>query len=96
MNKHEIAEALAYKTHLPKADAMRAVDAFIAVVSKALSNGNDVRIVGFGTFTVIDRKACAGRNPRNGSVIQIPAMTRPKFKGGMALTKAVNKGYKKK
>ena len=96
MNKQELVEALAYRTRLPKAHALKAVDAFIAVVSKALSKGDDVRLIGFGTFTVVDKKAHEGSHPRTGAPIEIPDMKRPKFKGGMAITKAVNKGYKKK
>ena len=96
MNKNELVEELAHKTKLSKAKAAQVLEAFIAITSKAISNGNDVRLVGFGTFTVIHRKATEGRNPRNGAVIKIAAKNKPKFKPGLALTEAVNKVGKKK
>lgn len=95
MNKKELVEQLAAKTKLPKAKAEEALDAFISVVSRAISKGAEVRIVGFGTFTVVHRKATEGRNPRTGAVIKIAAKSKPKFKAGMALTEAVNKNKKK-
>ena len=59
-------------------------------ISGALSSGGDVRIVGFGTFSVVNRKATTGRNPRTGQAIQIPASKQPKFKAGKGLKDAVN------
>lgn len=96
MNKNELIADLADKCDLTKAKAAEAVDAFIAIVSKAMSKGEEVRLVGFGTFTTVHRKATEGRNPRTGSVIKIPAANKPKFKAGKALADAVNKSGKKK
>ena len=90
MNKNELVSAVAENAGLTKADAARAVDAFIAVVSHALKKGGDVRLVGFGTFAVAKRAATEGRNPRTGAKIKIAASKRPKFKAGKALIDAVN------
>ena len=95
MNKQELITEIAYKTRLPKALIQEVIDAFIAVASRKLARGNDIRLVGFGTFTVIERKPCEGTNPRTGARIQIPAMKKPKFKAGLALTQAVNKPRRK-
>jgi len=96
MNKLELIDALAGKTDLTKAKAAEVLDAMTTIISKAIIRGDEVRIVGFGTFTVIHRKATEGRNPRTGAVIQISAKNKPKFKPGMALTEAVNKNSRKK
>src|SRR6516165_6846426 len=96
MNKNELIAEVADKCDLTKAKAAEAIDAFISVVSKALSKGDEVRLVGFGTFTVVHRKATEGRNPRTGAVIKIAAANKAKFKAGKALSEAVNKGGKRK
>jgi DNA-binding protein HU-beta len=96
MNKNELIADVADKTELTKAKAAEAIDAFIAIVSKALSKGDEVRLVGFGTFTTVHRKATEGRNPRTGAVIKIAASNKPKFKAGKALSEVVNKNSKKK
>jgi DNA-binding protein HU-beta len=96
MNKNELIADLADKTDLTKAKAAEAVDAFIAIVSKAMAKGDEVRLVGFGTFCTVHRKATEGRNPRTGAVIKIPAANKPKFKAGKALAESVNKSSKKK
>lgn len=96
MNKNELIAEVADKADLTKAKASEAIDAFIAVVSKALSKGDEIRLVGFGTFTVAHRKATEGRNPRTGAVIKIAASNKPKFKPGKALNDMVNKSSKKK
>lgn len=96
MNKNELIAEVADKSDLTKAKASEAIDAFIAVVSKALSKGDEIRLVGFGTFTVVHRKATEGRNPRTGAVIKIAASNKPKFKPGKALSEVVNKTSKKK
>jgi len=95
MNKHDLITELADKTDITQAKAMEVLDAMTAIISTAISNGDDVRIVGFGTFTVIHRIATEGRNPRTGAVMKIPAKNMPKFKAGSALTEAVNKSGKK-
>jgi DNA-binding protein HU-beta len=74
---------------LSKADSTRAIDAIIDSITKSLKRGDDVRLVGFGTFCVANRKATEGRNPRTGEKIQIPAKKLPKFKPGKGLKQAV-------
>lgn len=96
MNKNELIAEVADKTDLTKAKAAETIDAFISVVSKSLSKGEEIRLVGFGTFTVVHRKATEGRNPRTGAVIKIAAANKAKFKAGKALTEQVNKGGKRK
>lgn len=91
MNKNELVAKVATKSGLTKVDAAKAVDAFVESVSKELSKGGEVRLVGFGTFGVAKRKATEGRNPRTGAVIKIPASKQPKFKPGKALKDQVNK-----
>ncbi|MBE7637604.1 DNA-binding protein HU [Sneathiella sp. P13V-1] len=90
MNKNDLVAAVAEISGLGKADAAKGVDAVLEAVSNALSSGDDVRLVGFGTFSVSERKASEGRNPRTGETIQIAASKQPKFKAGKALKDAVN------
>ncbi|MGB1360995.1 MAG: HU family DNA-binding protein [Alphaproteobacteria bacterium] len=90
MNKNELIEAVSSAADLTKADATKAVDAVVASVTKTLKSGGEVRLVGFGTFSVAQRKATTGRNPRTGEAIKIKASKQPKFKAGKALKDAVN------
>ena len=90
MNKSELIDAVVDTADLSKADASKAVDAFMDSVSGALKQGDEVTLVGFGTFTVRDRAARTGRNPRTGETIQIPASKMPGFKAGKALKDSVN------
>tara|TARA_B100000315_G_scaffold252805_1_gene290342 strand:+ start:284 stop:556 length:273 start_codon:yes stop_codon:yes gene_type:complete len=90
MNKSELVSAVANNSGLTKSDAEKAVDGVFDAISGALSSGGEVRVVGFGSFSVVDRKATTGRNPRTGEAIQIPASKRPKFKAGKGLKQAVN------
>jgi DNA-binding protein HU-beta len=90
MNKTELVESVAESADLSKAAAGKAVDAFIGAVSGALKNGDQVTIVGFGTFLVRERAARTGRNPQTGAEIQIAAAKVPAFKPGKALKDAVN------
>jgi len=90
MNKAELIEAVAGEANLSKADAGRAVDAVVDSISSALSKGQQVSVVGFGTFSVKHRAARSGRNPRTGETIQISASNVPGFKAGKALKDAVN------
>ena len=85
MNKNELVAAVAEHADLSKADAGRAVDSVFDVIAAALKRGDDVRMVGFGTFHVTNRAASMGRNPRTGERIQIPASRQPKFKAGKGL-----------
>ena len=90
MNKSELIDAVAGAADLSKADASRAVDGVVAAVTQALKAGDQVTIVGFGTFLVRQRDARSGRNPRTGETIQIKASKVPAFKAGKALKDAVN------
>lgn len=90
MNKAELIDAVAASTDSSKADAGRAVDAVIAAVTKALKKGDQVALVGFGTFLVRKRAARSGRNPQTGATIKIKAAKVPAFKAGKALKEAVN------
>lgn len=90
MNKNDLVAAVSAKSNLSKADSQKAVDAVFDEISSALGNGSEVRVVGFGTFSVATRKASQGRNPRTGERIFIPASRQPKFKAGKALKDAVN------
>ena len=90
MNKNDLVSAVADAAGLTKADAGRAVDGVFESITAALKAGGDVRIVGFGTFSVAQRAATTGRNPRTGETIQIKASKQPKFKAGAPLKDAVN------
>ena len=90
MNNNDIAEAVAEATDTSKADAAKAVDCVFETISAALKNGDGVQLIGFGSFSVADRAAREGRNPRTGETLQIAASKQPKFKAGKALKDAVN------
>ena len=90
MNKNDLIAAVADNTELSRGDATKAVDAVFDLITDCLKNGDEVRLVGFGTFSVSQRKATQGRNPRTGETIQIPASKQPKFKAGKGLKDAVN------
>jgi len=90
VNKNDLVAAVASGTGLSKADSAKAVDGVFDSISGALRRGDDVRLVGFGTFNVVQRKASVGRNPRTGATIQIPASRQPKFKAGKGLKDTVN------
>ena len=90
MNKNDLVASVAGHSSLTTADASRAVDAVFASIEGALKSGDEVRIVGFGTFSVAARAATTGRNPRTGETIQIAASKQPKFKAGAPLKAAVN------
>ena len=90
MNKNDLIAAVADGTGLTKADAAKAVDSVFDTITGSLKGGTEVRLVGFGTFSVANRRASEGRNPRTGEKIQIPASKQPKFKAGKGLKDAVN------
>ncbi|UTW54081.1 HU family DNA-binding protein [Kordiimonas sp. SCSIO 12610] len=90
MNKNDLIAKVAETSDLSKADAGKAVDAVFDSITGALSGGDEVRLVGFGTFAVAQRAATKGRNPRTGEEIDIPASKQPKFKAGKGLKDAVN------
>ncbi|HIF26756.1 MAG TPA: HU family DNA-binding protein [Micavibrio sp.] len=91
MNKQELVTEVAKKADLPKTKAQAAVEAIFDSIKMTLKKGGEVRLVGFGTFTVAKRAATTGRNPRTGEKINIPASKQPKFKAGKELKEAVNK-----
>ncbi|PCJ48156.1 MAG: DNA-binding protein HU [Gammaproteobacteria bacterium] len=90
MNKSELIDAIASEADISKASAGRALDSMLTSITGALSNGDSVSLVGFGTFSVKQRAARIGRNPQTGEAIQIKAATVPGFKAGKALKEAVN------
>lgn len=90
MNKTELIEHIATNADLSKADAARAVDAFVDAVTTSLQNDDSVTLVGFGTFSVSERAARTGRNPRTGDTIEIAAARVPKFRPGKVLKDSLN------
>jgi len=90
MNKNDLIAKVADTSDLSKADATRAVDSVFDIITATLTDGDEVRLVGFGTFAVSKRAASTGRNPRTGEPMQIPASMQPKFKAGKGLKDAVN------
>lgn len=90
MNKQELTSAVADQAGLSKADAAKAVDAVVDSIVSALKSGGEVRIIGFGTFSVANRSARVARNPRTGEPLNIPASKQPKFKAGAPFKKVVN------
>ena len=88
MNKGDLINEVA-KATCTKAEAVKAVDAFINAVKKTLKKGNKVTLVGFGTFSVVKRSARTGRNPQTGKAIKIAAKKVPKFTAGKGLKDAV-------
>lgn len=90
MNKNDLVAAVAEGTGLSKADCTKAVDGVFDAITDALKAGTEIRLVGFGTFSVSRRAASQGRNPRTGEPISIPASNQPKFKAGKGLKDAVN------
>ena len=91
MNKTELIAKVAELTGSAKKDAEKAVCATLDAISGALSEGDKVQLVGFGTFEVKERAARTGRNPRTKEEIEIPASKLPVFKAGKALKDSVNK-----
>ncbi len=90
MNKTELVEAMAESADISKAAAGRALDGMIGAITQALKDGDQISIVGFGSFTVRERAARTGRNPQTGEAIEIKASRNPTFKAGKALKDAVN------
>ena len=90
MNKNELIDAVATATELKKSDAVKAVDSVFDTITTALKKGDEVRLVGFGTFSVSAREASEGRNPRTGEKIQIAASKQAKFKPGKTLKEELN------
>jgi DNA-binding protein HU-beta len=89
MNKAQLIDAIAANAGLTKADAKKALDAFVKATAQALKKGDRVALVGFGSFSVAKRSARTGRNPQTGKEIKIPAKKVVKFKSGSDLTDVV-------
>ena len=89
MTKTELVDKMAKDAKVTKAAADKAINSFVDGVKKALKKGDKVILIGFGTFSVTQRKARKGRNPQTGKEIKIPARKAPKFSAGSALKKAV-------
>ncbi|MCP1674144.1 DNA-binding protein HU-beta [Natronocella acetinitrilica] len=90
MNKSELISSIAESAGMSQAEAGRALDALTDAVTRTLAKGDDVTLVGFGTFRVTERAAREGRNPRTGESIKIAASKQPTFKAGAGLKAAVN------
>ena len=91
MNKSELVAHMAKEAGITQEQASKGIGALIGAVQNTLASGNDVVLVGFGTFSVSERKARTGKNPRTGEAVQIPAKRVPQFKAGKALKDAVEK-----
>ena len=89
MNKQELIGHVADRSGLSRNDATRAVETMLEVITSTLKRGDEVRLVGFGNFSVTRRKASTGRNPRTGEPMQIKASAQPKFRPGKILKDAV-------
>ena len=90
MNKTELVAAMADKAGLTKKDVDAALKAFTEVVEETLKAGDNIQLIGFGTFEVVERAERTGRNPQTGAEMVIPASKAPKFKAGKALKDALN------
>ena len=90
MNRNELVDSVSGKTDMKKSEASKAVDAVFDAIAEALKGGDEVRLVGFGTFSVASRAASEGRNPRTGEKIQIAASKHAKFKPGKGLRDSLN------
>ena len=90
MNKNELVASVADASGLSKVDAAKAVDGVFESITGALKSGGDVRIVGFGTFSVANRAATTGRNPRTGEAVKVDSKAVPFFKTGKLLRDRLN------
>jgi DNA-binding protein HU-beta len=91
MNKNELVIAVADKAELSKQQASQAVDALFDALETTMAKGEEIRLVGFGTFSVSHRAASKGRNPSTGAEVDVAARNVPKFAAGKGLKEAVNK-----
>jgi DNA-binding protein HU-beta len=90
MNKQELVDAIAAESGLSKKDSKEALDALVKTVGETLKKGDNISLVGFGSFTVIQKAARTGKNPQTGKPIQIAAKKAVKFKPGKELAEGVN------
>lgn len=91
MNKTELIEALALRTDSTKAAAGKSVEALLDIITETVAAGDDVALIGFGTFKAAERAARTGKNPKTGEALEIAAATVPKFSAGAAFKAAVKK-----
>lgn len=96
MNKSDLITAVATKANASKAATSTIIDVAMETITEALAKGESVQFVGFGTFSIQERKARTGRNPQTGKEMKIPAKKVVRFKAGTALNAAANKPKKKK
>mgnify|MGYP001190667190 CR=1 FL=1 len=96
VNKNDLIMQVSETSGLSKADATKALDSVLDAITEALKAEEEVRLVGFGTFTTMRRKATEGRNPKTGEKIQIPESIVPKFKVGKTLKDSVSDALNKK
>lgn len=89
MNKKELIEAIAQETELQKTQVAKIIDSFTTIATDTLGKGEEVKLIGFGTFTAKERKERVGRNPQNGEEITIPAKRVPMFKPAKNLKEVV-------
>jgi DNA-binding protein HU-beta len=90
MNKAELIEKVAYATNLTKTDVEKTLNYITETIKKSVKKGDDVKLIGFGTFSKNKRKARMGRNPQTGAEIKIPASNVPKFKPGKEFKSLIN------
>ena len=90
MNKNELIESMAVLAGSTKTDMSKALEGLIASITKTLKKGEDVRLIGFGTFSITRRAATTARNPRTGATIKIPAKNQARFKAGKSLQDTLN------
>lgn len=90
MNKAQLIEAISQSANVTKVDAENCLNSAIDSIKKAVKKGDDVTLIGFGTFTKAKRKARMGRNPQTGKEIKIPAMNLPKFRAGKEFKDSIN------
>ena len=90
MNEREVVRAVAARARLSKRDASRAVDSTFEAITRALQSGDEVKVVGFGSFLIAERAAGEARNPCTGEKVMVPAQKTPKFRAGQQLRSAVN------
>jgi DNA-binding protein HU-beta len=96
MNKAQLVEALASRTQLTKVQSENVLDAAIEIIQGAVSAGEGVKLVGFGSFTLADRKARTGRNPQTGQTFNLPATRVPRFRPGKEFKQFVSRPSDKK
>lgn len=90
MNKGQLVEKLAAKTNLSKSQAENLLDATLEIIQKTVAKGDEVKLVGFGTFSRLNRKGRTGRNPKTGAPVEIPGAKVPRFKPGKEFKDSVN------